>query len=215
MHSSEGPWQRVTLCVILTDLKCVRNLRQATLPTVRASLSPSCLQTARLRDGALVTVRSVRPSDRDAMRAAFGALSAETRYRRFHAHVSELPGASWSYLTQVDGHHHVALVALLGGRIVGVARFIRLAPRPERAEIAFVIADLLQRRGLGRVLRAALLDRARALGVTSFQASVLPDSLGIRRLLQASPLALVSDTGDRLVLRFAAELKPAAERPFQ
>jgi GNAT superfamily N-acetyltransferase len=171
-----------------------------------AALASSCLQTVRLPDGTLVTLRSIRPSDRSGMRRAFARLSRETRYQRFHAHVSDLPERAWTYLTHVDGHHHVALVARVGSRIVGVARFIRLRDAVDGAEIAFVVADDFQRRGLGRALRQALLAEARRRGIAWFQATVLPDSVGIRRLLMEPPLSLISDRGDQLVVRLTPQL---------
>ncbi len=182
------------------------------MPAVPAS---SSLQTGRLPDGTLVTLRSIRPSDLEGMRRAFDGLSPTTRYLRFHAHLSELPDRAWHYLTHVDGHDHVALVARVAGRIVGVARFIRLADALDGAEIAFVVADAFQRRGLGRLLRSALLVEAGRRGITWFQAAVLPGSAGIRQLLVSPPLTLVCDRGDQLVLRLTAPLQKAARGPFR
>ncbi len=168
----------------------------------------SCLRTSRLADGELLTVRSIRPSDLGRLRTAFDALSQESRYQRFHAHVAELPAASWRYLTEVDGRDHVALVAQVADRIVGVARFIRLQKRSDRAEVAFVVADDFQRRGVGRVLLAALVEQAVSRGVRAFVAAVLSDNLGIRRLLASPPLTPLSDRGDRLVVELPHELMP-------
>lgn len=146
-------------------------------------------QAIRLPDGALVTIRSIRPSDARPLRRAFADLTPETRYLRFHAHLRELPARHWRYLTQVDGRDHVALVARSGPRMVGVARFIRL-DEPALAEVAFVIADDFQRRGLGLALRDSLVVEARRRGVRTFRAHVLPENVGIRRLLGATPLRL-------------------------
>jgi GNAT superfamily N-acetyltransferase len=175
----------------------------------------SCLQTARLKDGTLITIRAIRPTDLSSLRSAFNRMSPETRYLRFHAHLTDLPLASWIYLTNVDGRDHVALVARAGDRIVGVARFIRLGDRSERAEVAFVVVDDFQHRGLGRALRDALLTQARIRGVRFLHASVLSDNVGIRRLLAGPRLSLVSDNGDQLIVRVTDELQRGVLLPFR
>lgn len=201
MHAGRQ-WRWLTLCVIVHVTEMASKNAAATLSAMTPA--SSCLQTRRLPDGTLVTLRAVRPSDVDSLQRAFDALSSETRYQRFHAHISELSQPLWRYLTEVDGRDHVALVARVGARMVGVARFIRLSEAPDGAELAIVVADDLQRRGLGRQLVGALVDEARRRGVEWFQAAVLPDNVGIRRLLTAPPLSFVSDTGDRLVVRIGS-----------
>jgi RimJ/RimL family protein N-acetyltransferase len=160
---------------------------------------------AALRDGTAVTLRLIRPSDAAGLRDGFHRLSPATRYLRLHAHVSDLTDEQLHYLTAVDGIDHCAIVAEVSTRVVGVARLIRSPEDRAAAEIAFVVVDALQRRGLGGLLRDALLALARERGITRLVANVLRENVAIRRLLAAHPLALIADTGDALVLELAQE----------
>lgn len=152
-----------------------------------------------LPGGEVVTVRPLEPRDEPALRDWFATLSASTRYHRFHAHVGALSPEQWRYLTHVDGEDHVALVALIGVRLVGVARMIRIEGTEDAAEIAFLVADEMQRRRVGSVLRDAVLAIARRRAYRRLHAYVLPDNVAIRRLLAGSP-GTYSDRGDVLEL---------------
>ena len=143
---------------------------------------------------------AIRPSDEPALRAWFDRISPESRYQRFHSHVTKLTDAQWRYLTHVDGVNHVALVARLAGKPVGVGRLIL---REGAAEIAFLVDDDHQRCGIGSILRDHLLDIARERGIYRLQAHVLPSNIAMRRLFDLPDLA-VSDRGDVIELVLAA-----------
>jgi RimJ/RimL family protein N-acetyltransferase len=138
-----------------------------------------------LPGGMVVRVRGVRPSDEAALRAAFHALSAETRYQRLLAHVHDLSDELWRYLCDVDGHNHVALVAFRADdrRPVGVVRFVRHALDPTVAEMAVTVTDSCQRQGLGTQLLELLVDAARERSIRAFVAHALPSNVAVRRLL--------------------------------
>ena len=91
-------------------------------------------EPVRLDRGARITIRPVRPDDAGRLRAAYGRLSALTRYHRFLTTDDRLTSHQLAYLTQVDHVAHEALVALDAstGAIVGVARYVRdpVDPRP-------------------------------------------------------------------------------------
>jgi L-amino acid N-acyltransferase YncA len=127
-----------------------------------------------LRDGTPIVIRPVAPEDREALRESFERLSPESRYRRFLAPMAHLTESQLTYLTQVDHHDHEALVALTeeDGEGLGIARFVRLADR-DAAEVAVAVADHVHGKGLGTVLLAHLLARARQEGVERFTATVL------------------------------------------
>jgi GNAT superfamily N-acetyltransferase len=147
----------------------------------------------RLRDGTAVTFRPVRSTDVAALRAFVQGLSAESRYLRFHASVSDFSAAEWNYFASVDGFNHVAVIAWIGADIVGVGRYIRLKQAGDKAEVAFAVTDALQRRGLGTLLLAELVALAARSGVRQFRAEVLSGNSGIRGLLLGSSLRVVSD----------------------
>ncbi|MBX3232154.1 MAG: GNAT family N-acetyltransferase [Labilithrix sp.] len=141
-------------------------------------------------------LRPIVPADVAELKRGLIRLSPETRIKRFHAPVSQLTDAQWDYLTNVDGVDHVAYAACLEeafedappGAIVGVGRFIRDPKDPRIAEVAFVVHDNVQRRGIGRALRDAIRDAAIDRGVEFFRAHVLPSNLGMRRLLETPSL---------------------------
>jgi RimJ/RimL family protein N-acetyltransferase len=156
----------------------------------------------RLVDGAQVHVRHVRPSDERVLRDAFRELSPRSRYQRFLGPVSELSDSHWRYLCNVDGHDHVAFVALDGeSRAVGVARFIRQWVVPSVAEVAITVADAWQRRGLGAHLIALLVETAQDAGIDAFVAYALPNNVGVRRLLaRHGPLRVSVAGGEETIV---------------
>ena len=164
-----------------------------------------------------VTIRPIRPEDAPELRQGFRRLSPRTRLQRFHAPVVDLTPNQWDYLTNVDGYDHVALVATLArpagrwraGRIVGVARFIRDRLDPSIAEVAFVVYDALQRRGIGSALRDALLDVAWRVGVRAFRAHTLYENHAVRRLLAEPALVPSGHQDGALLLRIV----PSPEHP--
>ena len=134
--------------------------------------------------GRELMIRPVAPSDRGAFRAGFERLGETSRYRRFLSPMDRLTNAQLDYLTNVDQHDHVALVAVDpadGEEILGVARFVRTSDRV--AEPAIAIADHWQGKGLGTALFQALTSRALEEGVERFDALILAENEPILRLL--------------------------------
>lgn len=127
-----------------------------------------------LRDGSEVTIRPIRPEDRDAIAKAFERLSEQSRYQRFMTAIDELSPSQLDYLTDVDHHDHEALVAFDpgSGDGVGVARFVRTG-ESTAAEAAVTVIDDWQGRGLGVGLCNLLAERAREEGITKFTALLL------------------------------------------
>jgi RimJ/RimL family protein N-acetyltransferase len=173
------------------------------------SLGLDLWRTARLADGSRVGLRPIRPRDVRELRPWLRSLSAESRYLRFHGYVDDLSPAQWRFLTSVDGYDHVALVARSGGRVAGVARFVRSRREPEVAEIAFLVADEVQGRGVGRALREALIGAALRRGVRSFDAHILAGNVGMWRLLDTPALELVRRDLLSPRLRLRPERAPA------
>jgi acetyltransferase len=102
-------------------------------------------------------MRPIAPADKALLQSGVGRLSPETAYRRFLTAKPRLSPAELRYLTEVDGRDHIALVVLDdGGDLVAVGRLVRSDERRDTAEIAIVVADCWQRRGVGRTLAAEL-----------------------------------------------------------
>ena len=144
-----------------------------------------------------ITTRQVRPDDDERFRRLWPRLSRETVYRRFHAPLHRLPRETVRRLVQVDHDLREAVVADVGGEVVGVARYDRSPADPATAEFAIVVEDAWQGMGVGRQLLVELTALARDRGVAVLTATVQPDNervLGlIRRLLPASSLARDDD----------------------
>jgi RimJ/RimL family protein N-acetyltransferase len=143
---------------------------------------------ARLTDETSVLVRPIRPSDKPRLVEGLRRLSAESVHSRFLSPKPRFAASELVYLTEVDGHNHVAFVALLAddpSRLVAVGRYIRLADDPDAAEVAITVGDAWQRMGLGRRLGALLAESAQRNGVKRFTATMLADNVAAHRLLAA------------------------------
>lgn len=143
-------------------------------------------QRVRLRDGALVVIRPLVGSDRLALAAAIMRLSPHSRYLRFASPMPVLRDAELDRLLDLDHVRREALVAFepAGGRGIGVARYATFASEPGVADVAVTVDDAWQRRGVGAVLLAAVLERARANGVRTLRASTLAENRAARALLR-------------------------------
>ena len=137
-----------------------------------------------------IATRPVQPDDGERFRRLWPRLSRETVYRRFHAPLRRIPAETVRRLVEVDHDLREAVVAVVGGEVVGVARYDRSPADPATAEFAIVVEDAWQGFGLGRQLLGELVALAAARGVEVLTATVQPDNdrvIGlIRRLLPDS-----------------------------
>jgi GNAT superfamily N-acetyltransferase len=178
-----------------------------------------------LADGTRVTLRFIRPDDAPELRRAFGKLSSRSRYQRFFSPLADLDDAMIRYLTEVDGEHHVAIVATtdsldLKSEIgLGVARYVRLEDTPDVAEAAVTVVDEAQGKGIGRLLVYALARLARDRGVQSFRGTVLAENAGMRHLLDQVGAKTYPEDGQTLVfdvpLAWAPSFDKDAEHPMR
>jgi GNAT superfamily N-acetyltransferase len=162
-----------------------------------------------LADGTRLRLRFIEPGDKALLAGGIERLSPRSRHDRFLAPKSALSVAELRYLTEVDGHDHVAIVAVLEedpSTLAGVARYVRSRERPTEADVAFVVADGLQGRGLGRTLGLALADVARGHGVRRFTASLLGGNVAAERLF-ASIARRVSTEYEAGTAELIAELE--------
>jgi RimJ/RimL family protein N-acetyltransferase len=167
-----------------------------------------------LPDGTKILVRPIEAADKARLAVALGRLSQETIRRRFFAAKPRFTSGELRYLTEVDGHDHLALVAFPTDdpeTIVAVARCVRLPEAPDTAEFAIVVGDALQGRGLGGMLAAELADAARAVGIRRFTATTLADNVAVQRLMDSFATRLEQRTQQGGVREVVAEL-PGPER---
>jgi RimJ/RimL family protein N-acetyltransferase len=150
-----------------------------------------------LKDGTRVRVRPIRAADAPRLTALYGRLSAHTAYQRFFTVMRRLPPDWARQLATVDYRRRLALVAERPGEVepelIGVGRY----ETPEGSdvpELAFVIEDGWQGKGLGTILLADILGAAAARGFHRFRAYVLAENRRMLHLLDRFTEVLESRT---------------------
>lgn len=175
------------------------------------------MERIRLRDGAEVAIRPIRPEDRDAIESGFDGMSDESRYKRFFTLSPQLSERELAYLTEVDHHDHEALVAFHPGtgEPLGVTRFVRSTEDPEEAEVATAVVDDWQSRGIGTLLIDRLSVRAREEGIKRFTSELLADNHRAIDLFRRIG-AVRSESDEPKYTRLTLELAPAtgADEPL-
>lgn len=142
----------------------------------------------RLGDGTRVTIRLARPEDAEAVAEMHSRSSEQTRYQRYFAPISEWRGDQLRRLA--GGHRGATLVAQdARGNIVGLGNVFPDRPgETQTAEIAVIIEDAWQGRGLGSRLLRHLVDLARRQGFDDVIALVLATNSGMVQLLNRMDL---------------------------
>lgn len=163
----------------------------------------------KLNNGVAVTLRAIRPDDRERLRKAFGHLDPRTIYTRFFGAKRELSDAELTVATEVDFDTVVALVAVLDAdpeTVIGGGRYVRSPePRSPDAEVAFMVEEDYQGLGLASLVLRELTAIAKAGGVARFIAEVLPSNTAMLQVFRRSGLAMSSRVEDGVV-RVALEL---------
>lgn len=145
------------------------------------ALAPSIpdFQDSIVVDDVVVTIRPIEPADRGRESAFMGKLSQTSRYYRFHSSLRELTPAMLERFTECHYPDDLALVAMVdserGPEQIGVARYNR-DPGTDRAEIAIVVADAWQGKGVATRLLFDLRDLAYLGGIHQLYASVLREN---------------------------------------
>lgn len=167
---------------------------------------PSEVRDAVLPDGRRVLFRPIQPEDKALLQEGLQRLSQETRYMRFFSPIDRFTESQLRYLTEIDYEDHFAWVAVLPDEVgtpgVGVARWIRLADRPEIAEGAVVVVDQMQGQGVGKTLLWLAARSAIERGIEAFQVWTLGDNGPVHHLLEdlgARPVRSASGTQEYLV----------------
>jgi GNAT superfamily N-acetyltransferase len=142
------------------------------------SETPNYTARELLRDGSPIEIRALRPEDEADMLAAIGQTSAQSLQRRFFTMKRHFSDKERAFFMNIDFKDHVAIVALADEAdrkaIVGGGRYIVF--EPGRAEMAFVVIDTWQGRGIGSILMRHLVEIARDAGLKELIAEVLPEN---------------------------------------
>ena len=127
-----------------------------------------------LTDGGVARLRPIKPSDAPMLVAFYDRVSEESKYLRFFAPYPRLSQRDVARFTQVDYVDRVAFILTVGERMIGVGRYDRTAD--DRAEVAFLVEDAHQGRGIAQLLLEHLAEAARERGIVGFRAEILPEN---------------------------------------
>lgn len=167
-----------------------------------------------LRDGATVHVRPVRAEDGAAMRAFFESVSADSIWFRFFG----TPNLDWatSWSVNVDYADRFGLVVESGNPRAIIAHAVYVRIDPERAEVAFLVADAWQARGISTILLAHLAEVAEQHGISTLFAQVLPHNYRMIQVFRESgfPVKLRS-APETLEIELPTSLSAAAVERFE
>ena len=139
-----------------------------------------------LPNGTPVYVRPIRSEDKSLLSSGLRQLSLDTAFKRFLSPKRTFSTAELRYLTEVDGHDHIALVAVHAddpALLIGVVRCVRTQPG-DAAELAIVIGDPWQGLGLGHQLVVELARHARRQGIHRFTGTMLANNRPAFRLMR-------------------------------
>jgi len=167
-----------------------------------------------LRDEARLNVRPIRPDDEPRLVDLYDRLSRHTAYQRFFTVMKRLPPDWAHFLANVDYRRRLALVVEHppAGELVAVARY-EPTDEEDTAEIAFVVQDGWQDRGLGTLLLGDLLAAAETHGIRRFRAYVLADNSRMLDLLLRFTEVLERKTESGVTTFLCAPRPAAARRP--
>jgi len=153
-------------------------------------VGPPGLRTSQvLEDGTQINFRPMHPTDERRMRDLFYSLSPKSLYYRFMSHITRIPQKEAQNFLYTDYRNDMAIVGTLveahGEDIIAIGRYY-LNPRTNRAELAFIVRDQWQNRGIGTFLLKYLITIAKRNGIAGFTAEILPNNKPILAVLHKS-----------------------------
>jgi RimJ/RimL family protein N-acetyltransferase len=151
----------------------------------------------KLKDGTAVTIRAIRPDDKNRIVEAFKNLESESVYTRFFSYKRGLTDKELKTATEVDFENTVALVVTVPAgsgeeTVIGAGRYVLYDPPNalRSAEIAFTIEEDYQGQGIAGRILGHLIHIAREKGVSQFEADVLPENKAMLAVFARSGLPM-------------------------
>jgi len=130
-----------------------------------------------LRDGTEIFFRPVKPTDEPALSEMLYSLSGQSVRTRYFTHTMTFPHRDVQKLTNIDYKNELAIVGVVPGPagedIVAIAQYF-LDPMTQSAEVAFIVHDEWQAKGMGSFLLDYITQIAVQRGIKRFCAKVLP-----------------------------------------
>jgi acyl-CoA synthetase (NDP forming)/RimJ/RimL family protein N-acetyltransferase len=152
-----------------------------------------------LLDGGAARLRPIRPGDAQRLVEFYARVSPESKYKRFFAPYPQLSDRDVERFTRVDHHDRVAFVTTIRGDIVAVGRYDRIAgdgSDTAEAEVAFLVEDAQQGRGIAQILLEHLAEAGREQGISRFVAEVLPDNTRMVQVFRDAGYRVAGDFKD-------------------
>lgn len=150
-----------------------------------------------LTDGRVAHLRPIKPSDAQRLVEFYDRVSPESKYLRFFAPYPRLSQRDVQRFTEVDYVDRVAFILTLGELMIGVGRYDRI--ENDQAEVAFLIEDAHQGRGIAQLLLEHLAEAARERGITKFVAEVLPENRRMAQVFADAGYRVSKDVEDGLL----------------
>ncbi len=142
-----------------------------------------------LKDGSMVTIRPIKPTDEPLLQDFFYSHSDDTIYRRYFRAVRAMPHSTAQTLVNLDYRSRMAFVATVGEigleKIVGVARYAQEKEDPQMVEVAYTIHDSYQGKGLGKLLQNRLEDYARRMNFKGVSGYLFQDNMPMIRVFSS------------------------------
>jgi RimJ/RimL family protein N-acetyltransferase len=166
-----------------------------------------------LKDGNAVTIRAMRPDDKERLVKAFLHLQPQTIRTRFFYPKKTLSEDDLRWLDDISHGNHVGLVATVpsGGEelIIGEGSYAVLGPT---AEIGFTVAEDWQGRGIASRLLQHLASIARDRAVAEFEAYVLQENEPMLAVFRRSGLSMTTRYAEGVLHVTLVLDSPAAPR---
>jgi len=132
-----------------------------------------------LKDGTEIFFRPIKPTDEPALAEMLYSLSDQSVRTRYMTRTKAFPHRDVQQLTNIDYKNDMAIVGVVpgvsGDEIVAVGQYF-LDPKTQAAEVAFVVQDEWQQKGMGTFLLDYITQIAKQRGVKRFYAKVLPNN---------------------------------------
>jgi RimJ/RimL family protein N-acetyltransferase len=140
-----------------------------------------------------VRFRAIKPSDEEEMRRLFYRFSDEAVYYRYFSPIKTMPHTRMQEYVNVDYRRTMSVVGVLGqagdGPIIAEARYVQ-EEDGAFADIAFVVDEEYQGRGIASFLLSLLTRVAKQGGFQGFTAIVLASNKSMLKVFEKAPLAI-------------------------
>ena len=151
-----------------------------------------------LSDGGTAHLRPITPDDSARLVEFYARVSPESKYLRFFAPYPVLSDKDVHRFTHVDHDERVALILMVGEDMIAVGRYDKI--NDTDAEVAFLVEDSVQGRGVGPILLEHLAEAARERGISRFVAEVLPQNRRMAQVFVAAGYTVSREFEDGMIM---------------